>query len=91
MTPSSSTTHPKTATRKTDTGVTDPKEAQRIIDSTREEINHSHQRNLAAIDRMAKPFKKYVQQEELVIQLAKSREQCENLKLENTVDASVAN
>lgn len=30
------------ATQKVDTGVTDLKEAQRIIDSTKEEINQSH-------------------------------------------------
>lgn len=63
-------------TRRIDTGVADPKNALRTIDAAREEINRSHLRNLAVIDKLAVPFKKYVEQEDLVAQLAKSCERC---------------
>lgn len=68
----------KTPPRKVDTGVADPREAQRIIDDARAEIGRSHRRNVAAIDRMTEPFRKYVQQKDLVAELAKSRKQCES-------------
>lgn len=76
-TTSSSTSH-KTA--QPDTGVTDPAKVQKLIDSTREEIEHSHRQNLAAFNRMIEPVRKYAQQKDLVAQLAMSRQQNQQLK-----------
>lgn len=61
----------------------DPNEAQRIVNDARSEIDRSHRHNLAVIDRMAEPFKKYAQQKDLAEQLIKVREHCENLEREH--------
>lgn len=54
--------------------VMDPKEFQKRIDSTWEELECSHRSNLAAVDRLMRPMFEYVQQKHLAAQLATSRQ-----------------
>lgn len=62
------------------TGVTDPKDVQRMIHEARIKIDQSHRQNTAAIDRLMASLQHYVDQGNLVEQLARKTEECTNLQ-----------
>lgn len=62
-------------------GLTDPKDVEKMIQDTGAELDHSHRRNLAAMDKLMTPLQQYVDQGDLAPQLALKVEECNKLHL----------
>lgn len=58
------------------TGITNPKEVQKMVDDAQSEIDRSHRRNIAAIDKLKAPLQHYVDRDDFVARLAKKTEEC---------------
>lgn len=71
---------PATKSSSSNTGVTDPKDVQKMMNEAQIEIDHSHRQNTVAIDPLMAPLQCYANQGDLVEQLARKTEECANLQ-----------